>query len=105
MQLGVIGLGRMGGNITRRLMRGGHSCVVYDRDQKAVSELGNDGASGAKDLADLVGQLQPPRAAWVMLPAGGPTEDTVSALAEAMQPGDTVIDGGNSFYKDDIRRS
>jgi 6-phosphogluconate dehydrogenase len=105
MQLGVIGLGRMGGNITRRLMRDGHACVVYDRDQKAVDELAHDGAAGAKDLADLVRQLQPPRAVWVMLPAGKPTEDTVFALAEAMQPGDTVIDGGNSFYKDDIRRS
>ena len=105
MQLGVIGLGRMGANITRRLMRGGHRCVVYDRDTGAVGKLAEDGASAARDLADLVRQLEPPRAVWVMLPAGGPTEETVKALGEAMQAGDTVIDGGNTFYKDDIRRA
>ena len=105
MQLGVIGLGRMGGNITRRLMRDGHQCVVYDRDAGAVDKLAADGASGAKDLADLVRQLQPPRAVWVMLPAGAPTEETVTALAGVMQAGDTIIDGGNTFYKDDIRRA
>ena len=105
MQLGVIGLGRMGGNIVRRLMQDGHSCVVYDRAAEAVAGLAKDGAAGARDLADLVRQLDPPRAVWVMLPAGKPTEDTVQALAEAMSPGDTVIDGGNTFYKDDIRRA
>ena len=105
MQLGVIGLGRMGGNIARRLMQDGHQCVVYDRDQKAVGELAKDGAAGSKDLDDLVRQLKPPRAVWVMLPAGGPTEDTVKALGEALERGDTVIDGGNTFYKDDIRRA
>ncbi len=105
MQLGVIGLGRMGGDIARRLMRAGHECVVYDRDAKAVEALARDGGASAHDLADLVSQLQPPRAAWVMLPAGGPTDDTVAALGELMQAGDTVIDGGNSFYKDDIRRA
>ena len=105
MQLGVIGLGRMGGNITRRLMRDGHQCVVFDRDAGAVGKLAADGASGAKDLADLVRQLQPPRAVWVMLPAGAPTEETVTALAGVMQAGDTIIDGGNTFYKDDIRRA
>ena len=105
MQLGVIGLGRMGGDIARRLIRAGHECVVYDRDAKAVEALARDGGAPARDLADLVSQLQPPRAAWVMLPAGGPTDDTVAALGELMQAGDTVIDGGNSFYKDDIRRA
>jgi 6-phosphogluconate dehydrogenase len=105
MQLGVIGLGRMGGNIVRRLTKDGHACVVYDRDPAAVKELGDEGAAGAADLAGLVRQLQPPRAVWVMLPAGGPTEDTVMALGELLAAGDTVIDGGNSFYKDDIRRA
>ena len=105
MQLGVIGLGRMGANITRRLMQGGHRCVVYDRDASAVDSLARDGASSAADLADLVRQLDAPRAAWVMLPAGKPTEETIMALGEAMQSGDTVIDGGNTFYKDDIRRA
>ena len=105
MQLGVIGLGRMGANITRRLMRGGHHCVVYDRDSAAVGKLADDGASAGRDLADLVRQLEAPRAVWVMLPAGGPTEETILALGEAMQSGDTIIDGGNSFYKDDIRRA
>ena len=105
MQLGIIGLGRMGGNIAKRLMRDGHTCVVYDRDAKAVDALSQDGASGAKDLKDLVRQLQAPRAVWVMLPAGQPTEETVVALGEILEAKDTVIDGGNTFYKDDIRRA
>ena len=105
MELGVIGLGRMGGNIAKRLVQGGHHCVVYDRDQAAVGKLAEAGAAGASDLADLVKQLSAPRAVWVMLPAGGPTEETVSALAELLSPGDIIIDGGNSFYKDDIRRA
>jgi 6-phosphogluconate dehydrogenase len=105
MQLGIIGLGRMGGNIARRLMQGGHRCVVWDRSQEAVAKVAEDGAAGASDLADLAGQLDAPRAVWVMLPAGKPTEDTVMALAEVLGPGDVVIDGGNTFYKDDIRRA
>jgi 6-phosphogluconate dehydrogenase len=105
MQIGVIGLGRMGSNIAKRLMRGGHSCVVFDRDAKAVAALKDDGAAGAGDLADLVRQLETPRAAWVMLPAGGPTEDTIAELAELFSQGDTVIDGGNTFYRDDMRRA
>jgi 6-phosphogluconate dehydrogenase len=105
MQLGVIGLGRMGGDISRRLMKAGHSCVVFDRDAGAVGRLSADGAAAAKDLTDLVAQLKPPRAVWVMLPAGGPTDDTIAQLAELMSVGDTVIDGGNSFWKDDIRRA
>ena len=105
MQIGVIGLGRMGGNIVKRLLKGGHSCVVYDRDAKAVSGLADDGATGAADLADLVAKLTAPRVVWVMLPSGAPTEETVTALGAALSKGDTIIDGGNSFYKDDIRRA
>jgi 6-phosphogluconate dehydrogenase len=105
MQLGVIGMGRMGANIARRLMRGGHQCVVWDRDAKAVGEVTEDGATGASDPTDLVARLEAPRAVWVMLPAGGPTEETVAELGRRLKPGDTVIDGGNSFYRDDIRRA
>ena len=95
----------MGGNIARRLMKDGHTCVVYDRDAKAVDGLAKDGATGAKDLKDLVAKLEAPRAVWVMLPAGGPTEETVAALGDLLEAHDTVIDGGNTFYKDDIRRA
>jgi 6-phosphogluconate dehydrogenase len=105
MQLGVVGLGRMGGNIARRLMRGGHHCVVWDRDPKGVADVAKDGASAASGLEDLVSQLDAPRAVWVMLPAGGPTEDTIAALGKLLKPGDVVIDGGNSFYRDDLRRA
>jgi 6-phosphogluconate dehydrogenase len=105
MQLGVIGLGRMGGNIVRRLMKDGHACVVYDRDAKAVDGLAKDGATGVDSLEAMIEALAPPRAVWVMLPAGGPTEETVVALGKLMARGDTIIDGGNSFYKDDIRRA
>ena len=105
MQLGVIGLGRMGGNITRRLMAGGHQCVVYDRDPAAVAKLVQDGAAGASDLAELVAELHSPRAVWVMLPAGEPTDATIKALGELLSADDTVIDGGNTFYRDDIRRA
>jgi 6-phosphogluconate dehydrogenase len=105
MQLGIVGLGRMGGNIAKRLMRDGHECVVYDRSADSVADIVKAGAKGAKDLADLVKQLDAPRAVWSMLPAGGPTEETVSALGELLEKGDVVIDGGNSFYKDDIRRA
>jgi 6-phosphogluconate dehydrogenase len=105
MQLGVIGLGRMGGNIVRRLMRGGHACVVWNRTAAAVKALADDGATGAVSIEDLVAKLRPPRAVWVMLPAGGPTEEMVQQLAGLLASGDTVIDGGNSFYKEDIRRA
>ena len=105
MQLGVIGMGRMGANIARRLMRGGHQCVVWDRDAKAVGDVAKDGATAASDPADLVAKLEAPRAVWVMLPAGGPTEETVTALGGLLKPGDIVIDGGNTFYRDDIRRA
>jgi 6-phosphogluconate dehydrogenase len=105
MQLGVIGLGRMGGNIVRRLIKGGHACVVSDHDPKAVERLAEEGAAPAASLAALVATLAPPRAVWVMLPAGGSTEETIEMLAGLLSPGDIVIDGGNSFYKDDIRRA
>jgi 6-phosphogluconate dehydrogenase len=105
MQLGMIGLGRMGANMARRLMRGGHQCVVYDRSPDAVKALAGEGAKGSDSLAALVGGLAKPRAVWVMVPAGGPTESTVTELAGLLEPGDTIIDGGNSYFKDDIRRA
>ncbi len=105
MQLGIIGLGRMGGNISRRLMRAGHQTVVYDRNTQATDALAKDGATGVGGLADMVKQLSTPRAVWVMLPAGEITEATVTELAGMMDKGDIIIDGGNSYYKDDIRRA
>jgi len=105
MQIAMVGLGRMGGNMVRRLMRGGHQCVVFDRSADAVKQLAGEGASGAGSLGDLVKKLSAPRAVWVMVPAGGPTEDTVNELAGALEKGDTIIDGGNSYFKDDVRRS
>ena len=105
MQLGMIGLGRMGANMVRRLMRGGHQCVVYDRSPKSVEQLAAEGAAGAASLDEFVGKLTKPRAAWIMVPAGDPTEQTVMALAERMEAGDIIIDGGNSYYKDDVRRA
>ncbi len=105
MQLGMIGLGRMGGNMVRRLMRAGHQCVVFDHSQDAVKKLASEGAVGASSLEDFAEKLTTPKAAWVMVPAGGPTEATVEALARLFKPGDIIIDGGNSFYKDDVRRA
>jgi 6-phosphogluconate dehydrogenase len=105
MQLGMIGLGRMGGNMVRRLTRAGHPCVVFDRSADAVKQLASEGATGASSLEDLVKNLQAPRAVWIMVPAGGPTEETVTALARILERGDTIIDGGNSYFKDDVRRS
>jgi 6-phosphogluconate dehydrogenase len=105
MQLGVIGLGKMGGNITLRLMRAGHHCVVFDHSQDAVKRVAGEGAIGAADLEDLRRGLEKPRAVWVMLPAGEITEATIGSLGEILEAGDTIIDGGNSFYKDDIRRA
>lgn len=105
MQLGMIGLGRMGGNIVRRLLRDGHTAVVYDREPAAVEALVAEGAVGAGSLEEFVGKLDLPRAAWVMLPAGPITEETVTRLGALMQADDVVIDGGNSFYQDDIRRA
>jgi 6-phosphogluconate dehydrogenase len=105
MQLGMIGLGRMGGNLVRRLMQHGHSCVVYDSDTKPVAALTAEGAAGAGKLEELVQQLAPPRAVWVMLPAGAATEATIGSLSGLLQRGDVIIDGGNSFWQDDIRRA
>ncbi|HEY3702400.1 MAG TPA: NAD(P)-binding domain-containing protein, partial [Acidimicrobiales bacterium] len=104
MQLGMIGLGRMGANLVRRLMRDGHECVVYDRNPPKVKELAEAGATGTSALDDLVAKLTPPRAAWLMVPAAG-TGKMVSDLAEKMEPGDIIIDGGNSYYRDDIDRA
>jgi 6-phosphogluconate dehydrogenase len=105
MQIGVIGLGRMGGNISRRLIKNGHEVVVYDHDAKAVAALSRDGATGASGLDKLVQQLRPPRAVWVMLPAGKITEDVIGELAKLLAAGDIVLDGGNTFWRDDIRRA
>ena len=105
MQLGIVGLGRMGGNIARRLMRNGHQLVVSDRNQAAIDTLVGEGARGAADLTGLVTQLSKPRAVWVMLPAGEATEQTIAQLADVLEAGDAIIDGGNTFYKDDIRRA
>jgi 6-phosphogluconate dehydrogenase len=104
MQLGMIGLGRMGGNIVRRLMRHGHSTVVYDKDAKAVAGLAADGAVGSATLEEFVAKLERPRTAWVMLPAGRITETTIETIAGVMQDGDVIIDGGNTFWQDDVRR-
>jgi 6-phosphogluconate dehydrogenase len=101
----MIGLGRMGANMVRRLMKAGHTCVVFDMNASAVKQLAGEGAIGASSLDDFVAKLKAPRAAWLMVPAGDPTEKSVVALAERMIAGDTIIDGGNSYFKDDIRRS
>ncbi|MGH9542836.1 MAG: phosphogluconate dehydrogenase (NAD(+)-dependent, decarboxylating) [Terriglobales bacterium] len=104
MQLGMIGLGRMGANMVRRLMRGGHQCVAYDRSSASVQAVAAEGARGAASLAEFVRQLQAPRAVWLMVPAGV-VDETLAALAPLLAAGDTIIDGGNSYYIDDIRRA
>ena len=105
MQLGMVGLGRMGANIVRRLMRDGHTCVAYDVSPDAVATLVGEGAVGADSLDDFVAKLDVPRRAWIMVPAGEITESTVDELASRLDTGDTIIDGGNSYYRDDIRRA
>ena len=105
MQLGMIGLGRMGANMVRRLLRGGHQCVVFDVSADNVRQLAQEGAMGATSLDELVHLLSKPRAAWVMVPAGEPTEQTIMALSQRMDADDIIIDGGNSYYKDDVRRA
>jgi 6-phosphogluconate dehydrogenase len=105
MQLGMVGLGRMGANMTRRLMRGGHQLVVSDLSPESVRHLASEGATGSSSLEDLVGKLKAPRAVWIMVPAGDATEQTVQKFAQYLQSGDTIIDGGNSYFKDDVRRS
>ncbi len=104
MQIGMVGLGRMGGNMARRLMKGGHEVVAYATDPAAVEQISREGATGATTLDDFVAKLRPPRVAWVMVPAGAATEQVVMDLGRRVEPGDTIIDGGNSFYKDDVRR-
>ena len=105
MQIGFVGLGRMGGNMTRRLAAGGHAVVAWDRNADAVRAAANAGVTGASSIDDLIAQLPAPRAIWVMVPAGDPTEDTVNSLATRLAAGDTVIDGGNTHFKDDVRRA
>ena len=105
MQLGMIGLGRMGANMVRRLMRAGHDCVVFDLNPANVAQLAKEGAAGAASLDEFVKKLNKPRAVWVMVPSGQATEQTVMGLAQKMDVGDTIIDGGNSYFKDDVRRA
>jgi 6-phosphogluconate dehydrogenase len=105
MQLGVIGLGRMGANIVRRVMRQGHQCVVYDRDPQVVKTLADEGATGVDSMAQLASHLRSPRVVWVMVPAGQVTSSVIDELAQTLQSGDTVIDGGNTYYRDDIRHA
>ncbi|MGB3809433.1 MAG: decarboxylating 6-phosphogluconate dehydrogenase [Parvibaculum sp.] len=105
MQLGMIGLGRMGGNIVRRLTQRGHQCVVFDQNKSAIEALAGRGITGSAGLEDLVHRLEKPRAVWVMLPSGEITENAVTQLGDMLEAGDTIIDGGNSFYKDDVRRA
>ena len=105
MDIGMIGLGRMGGDMARRLMRGGHRVVVYDSQPEAVQALVDEGAVGASSIEELAGQLPSLRVVWVMVPSGEPTESTIDALANALSPEDVIIDGGNSNYKDSVRRA
>src|ERR1700722_1206370 len=105
MQLGMVGLGRMGANMTRRLMRGGHQLVVSDLSADSVKQLAGEGATGSTSLDDLIGKLTPPRAVWIMVPAGAATESTVQKVAAHLEAGDAIIDGGNSYFKDDVRRA
>jgi 6-phosphogluconate dehydrogenase len=104
MQIGIIGLGRMGANIARRLMRHGHGVIAYDQIAAAVAELAGDGAVPVKTVDDMIKQLKAPRTVWVMLPAGEPTETTIEQLGERLSAGDIIIDGGNTFWRDDLRR-
>lgn len=105
MQIGMVGLGKMGANMVRRLMAGGHQCIVYDRSADAVAAMVAAGATGAGSLAELAAKLKRPRAVWVMVPAGEATEHTVQGLIAKLDPDDVVIDGGNSYFKDDVRRA
>jgi 6-phosphogluconate dehydrogenase len=105
MELGIVGLGRMGANMARRLMKDGHKIVAYDVNPDAVTALAEEGAEGASSLGDLAAKLSAPRAVWVMVPAGEITEQTVDAVAAELESGDAIVDGGNSYYRDDIRRA
>src|ERR1700737_786371 len=99
MQIGIVGLGRMGGNMARRLMRQKHEVVVYDRSPEAIHPLKKEGGRGGRDYAELVKKLTSPRAVWLMVPAGDPTEESVQALKPVLESGDAIIDGGNSYFK------
>ena len=105
MELGMIGLGKMGGFMTERLIRGGHRVVGFDRDPAVVQKLAENGAVRANSLDNIISQLKPPRAIWLMVPAGDPVDQTIAALVPHLAPGDTIIDGGNSYYKDSVRRA
>src|SRR3954471_11751307 len=105
MELGMVGLGRMGANMARRLMREGHRIVAFDVNPDAVSELAGEGADGAASLEELASKLSAPRSVWVMVPAGEITEKTVADVAAVLESGDAIVDGGNSYYRDDIRRA
>jgi len=105
MELGIVGLGRMGANMARRLMRDGHRIVAYDVNPDAVAEVSGEGAEGVSSLAELAAKLSAPRAVWVMVPSGEITEQTVGDVAAVLEPGDAIVDGGNSYYRDDIRRA
>jgi 6-phosphogluconate dehydrogenase len=105
MQLGMVGLGRMGAGLVRRLIRDGHRCVGYDLSADAVKAIESDGATGATTLEEFAAKLEKPRAAWVMVPAGDITDQTIAALADVLEPGDTIIDGGNTYYHDDLRHA
>jgi len=105
MDLGLIGLGRMGANMAQRLMGGGHRIVAHDRSPEAVRDVAKAGADGGASLEDLVGKLSPPRAVWLMVPSGAPVEETIHSLAPLLSPGDAIIDGGNSYYKDSVQRA
>jgi 6-phosphogluconate dehydrogenase len=105
MQIAMIGLGRMGANMARRLLGGGHQVVAFNRSRDKTEEIAAEGAEAAYSLKEVVGKLEPPRAAWIMLPAGGPVEEAIEELSGLLSPGDVIIEGGNSYYKDDIRRA
>src|ERR1700712_5189283 len=105
MELGIVGLGRMGANMARRLMRDGHKIVAYDVNPEAVAALAGEGAQGASSIQDMVSAMSAPRSVWVMVPAGEITEKTVAEVAAALESGDAIIDGGTSYYRDDIRRA
>jgi 6-phosphogluconate dehydrogenase len=105
MELGMIGLGKMGGFMTERLVRGGHRVIGFDRDPAVVQKLAEKGAGSANSLDNIISQLKPPRAIWLMVPAGDPVDQTIAALVPHLAPGDTIIDGGNSYYKDSVRRA
>lgn len=105
MQIGIVGLGRMGSNIARRLLAAGHSCIAFDLDLARVDEIAAAGAQAARDLSGLVAALSAPRVLWIMLPAGSATETAIHTLSDLLSPGDIIVDGGNTFYEDDLRRA